>query len=101
MLTAQLMHIDSLDEVIEKLSREIEERMHPFEDGLANLQMILGVGERTAEFILSEVSPAMNRFPSHRHLASWAGLCPGNNESAGKRHSGKPVRAVPISEQGW
>jgi len=100
MLTVQLMHVDSLDEAIEKLSREIEERMRPFEDRLVNLQTIPGVGERTAELILSEVGPDMSRFPSHRHLASWAGLCPGNNESAGERHSGRTRKGSPYLRAG-
>jgi len=70
MLAVQLAHIDSLDEAIERLSREIQERMRPFEEGLLNLQTIRGVGQRTAELILAEVEPDMSRFPSHKHLAS-------------------------------
>jgi len=89
MLAVQLGHIDSLDEVIDRLSREIEERMRPFQEALLNLETIPGVGRRTAELLVAEVGPDMSRFPSHKHLASWAGLCPGNNESAGKRHSGR------------
>lgn len=53
------------------------------------LTTIPGVGVRTAEVILAELGPGMDRFPDHRHAASWAALCPGNEESAGKRKTGK------------
>ncbi len=89
MLAQQLGHIDFLDETVEKLNREIQERMRPFEWALDLLVTIRGVGQRTAEVIIAEVGVDMSRFPSYRHLASWAGMCPGNNESAGKRKSGR------------
>lgn len=63
MLAVQLGHIDSLDEGIERLSREIEVRMRPFGERLANLRTIPGVGQRTPELILAEVGPDMGRFP--------------------------------------
>jgi transposase len=53
------------------------------------LDTIPGVDKRTAELLLAEIGPEMSQFPTHRHLASWAGMCPGQNESAGKRRSGK------------
>lgn len=84
-----LAHIDFLDETIERLSAEIEERERPFEVVLERLDTIPGVGRRTAEIIVAEVGPDIRRFPSPGHLASWAGLCPGQDESAGKRRSGK------------
>ena len=56
---------------------------------MALLDSIVGVDRRTAEVILAEIGPDMSRFPSSRHLASWAGRCPGNDESAGKHRSGK------------
>lgn len=88
-LTEALAHVDSLDETIERCSQEIEQRMHQSADQIALLCSIPGVGKKTAECILSEVGCDMNRFPTHKHLASWAGLCPGNHESAGKHKSGK------------
>jgi len=100
MLAVQLGHIDGLDEAIEKLSREIEERLRPFQEGLANLRTIPGVGRKTAELILAEVGPDMGRFSSHKHLAAWAGLCPGNNESAGKRYSGRARKGSPWLREG-
>jgi len=76
-LAVQLGHIDSLDVAIERLSREIEELMRSFQEALLNLETIPAVGRRTAELLVAEVGPDMSRFPSHKHLASWAGLCPG------------------------
>jgi transposase len=84
-----LSHIEYLDETIAALSAEIEERMRPFERKRELLCTIPGVAERTAEVVLAELGPDMERFPSHRHAASWAAVCPGHEESAGKRRSGK------------
>ena len=84
-----LAHIEYLDETINSLSEEIEERMRPLEGQRELLCTIPGVAERTAEVILAELGPDMSRFPPHRHAASWAAVCPGHNESAGKRRSGK------------
>jgi len=95
MIAAQLRHIDFLEQQIETLSREIEERLRPFEEALEHLDTIPGVGRRTAEMIVAEIGPDMERFPTAGHLASWAGMCPGNNESAGKRKSGKTRKGSP------
>ena len=89
LLAIQLQHIDELDELIEEVSAEIARRMRPFEEDLARLEGIPGVGRKAAEMIVAEVGTDMSRFPTAAHLASWAGLCPGNHESAGKRYSGK------------
>jgi transposase len=92
-LVSQLLaHLDYLDETITTLSERIEEVIVPFADELAQLDTIHGVGRRTAEVLIAELGVDMNQFPSDRHLASWAGLCPGNNESAGKHKSGKTRR---------
>lgn len=95
MIAAQLKHIDFLEQQIETLSREIEERLRPFEEALEHLDTIPGVGRRTAEMIVAEIGLDMERFPTAGHLASWAGMCPGNNESAGKRKSGKTRKGSP------
>ncbi len=95
MLAQQLAHIDYLDEAIERVSEEIAERVSPFEEQIERLDSIPGVGRRTAEEIVAEIGPEVERFPSAGHLASWAGMCPGNNESAGKRHSGKTRKGDP------
>jgi transposase len=85
----QLAHIDFLDESIEQVSTEIAERLRPFDDMVARLDTIPGVGRTTAEVVLAEVGTNVARFPTAGHLASWAGMCPGQHESAGKRLSGK------------
>ena len=89
LLSHLLSHIDYLDQSIDSLSAEIEERLDPFAQQRELLCTIPGVAERTAEVILAELGPDMGRFPSHRHAASWAAICPGNEESAGKRKTGK------------
>lgn len=92
LLTTQLRHIKFLDQEIAELDKEIEDRMRPFEDKVVLLDTIPGVGPRTAQEILAEIGPDMSRFPSSSHLSSWAGMCPGNNESAGKRKSGRTTK---------
>jgi transposase len=84
-----LAHLEYLDESIERLSDDITTMIAPFAPAIDLLDTIPGVNRRTAEVLLAEIGPDMSRFPSPRNLASWAGLCPGNNESAGKRFSGK------------
>jgi transposase len=92
-LVSQLLaHLDYLDETITTLSERIEEVISPFADELVRLDTIHGVARRTAEVLIAELGVDMTQFPSDRHLASWAGLCPGNNESAGKHRSGKTRR---------
>jgi transposase len=95
LVAQQLAHIDFLEETIEQLSAEIAERMRPFGEAIERLETIPGVGRRTAEAILAEIGPEVSRFPTYRHLASWAGMCPGNNESGGKRRSGKTTKGNP------
>lgn len=84
-----LAHIDFLDETIERLSDAIEEQIAPFARQRDLLMTIPGVKQRTAEVLIAEIGVDMNAFPTPKHLASWAGMCPGNDESAGKRRSGK------------
>jgi transposase len=84
-----LAHVDYLDEAIAGLSGEVEQVIAPFAAQLALLDTIPGVDRRAAEVVLAEIGPDMSRFPTAGHLASWAGRCPGNDESAGKHRSGK------------
>ena len=88
-VSAILAHLDFLDEQIQLLSDEIEAQLAPFAAAVELLCTIPGVQHRTAEVIVAEIGLDMSRFPSDRHLASWAGQCPGNDRSAGKRRSGK------------
>ena len=87
-LTELLCQIDSLDESIARFDLEIEKYCRPFEEEVKLLDTIPGVAQRTAEVIVSEIGTDMSRFPTADHLAAWAGVAPGNNESAGKRYSG-------------
>jgi transposase len=84
-----LARIDAADATIDRLSAEIGRVTTPYTAILELLETIPGVNRRTAEVILAETGGDMRQFPSAAHLASWAGLCPGNNESAGKHHSGR------------
>lgn len=85
LVTEQLALIDALDESIAHLNTQIAEQLHPFEDLCTLLCTIPGIGRRLAEILLAELGPDMSHFPSARHLASWAGMCPGNRQSGSKR----------------
>jgi transposase len=87
------MHLDHVDQLLtmeHRLDGEIDRLMAPFAEPATRLVTIPGVGKRTAEVVVAEIGIDMTRFPTADHLASWAGLCPGNHESAGKRKSGRP-----------
>jgi transposase len=86
---AILAHIDFLDEQIARLSVMIEEQIRPFASQVELLCTITGIQRRGAECILAEIGADMTCFATARHLASWAGQCPGNDQSAGKRRSGR------------
>ena len=89
-LVAQLVaHVDYLEEAMATLSARIEQLMAPFAEEQARLETIHGIKRRTSEVVIAEIGVDMSVFPSARHLTSWAGICPGNNESAGKHKSGK------------
>ena len=110
LLAEQLAHIDFLDETIARLSAEIAQRLRSCEAVVERLDTIPGVGRWTAEILLAELGTDMTRFPSTRHLASWAARsvsdgCPGNNESAGKRRASVraagPARGIPGCARRW
>jgi transposase len=82
-----LAQIDFLDETIHTVSVRIQELTQPFARELELLDTIPGVDRRAAEMMLAEIGPDMSRFPTDAHLASWAGMCPGQRESGGKKHS--------------
>ena len=88
-LTELLCQIDSIEETITRFDQEIEAYCSPFEEVVELLDTIPGVGREAAEIIVSEIGNDMSRFPTADHLAAWAGVSPGNNESAGKRRSGR------------
>jgi len=89
LLAQQLAHLDGLNELIDRVSQEVADRLGPFQDQVDRLDAVTGIGRRTAETLLAEIGSTVDRFPSAAHLASWTGICPGNNESAGKRKSGR------------
>lgn len=88
-LTELLCQIDSLDETIAHFDAEIDKHCDPFEEHVAHLDTIPGVGRDTAEALLAEIGTEMTRFGTARHLSAWAGVAPGNNESGGRRRSSK------------
>jgi len=88
LLVSQLLaHLDYLDEALTVLTTDIEAALRPFASEAARLDAIPGVGPRTAEILIAELGVDMRQFPTARHVASWAGLCPGTHESAGKRRA--------------
>lgn len=84
----QLAHLDFLDETIERVGAEIAVRLRPLEEAIERLDTTPGVNRRTADALVAEIGTDMSRFPSADHMASWSGMVPGNNESAGIRSSG-------------
>ena len=88
-VSAILAHLDFLDEAIDHLSDAIEEQLVPFARAVELLCTIPGIQKRTAQVIIAETGPDMGVFATAKHLASWAGQCPGNDRSAGKRRSGR------------
>ncbi len=89
MMKEVIKHINELTNRIEDMNKIIEKYMIEYSDNLKKLQTIPGIGKTTAQIILAEIGQDMERFPSEGHISSWAGVSPGNNESAGKRRSGK------------
>jgi transposase len=87
-----LAHVDYLEEAIAAVSAEVDGRLAPFAQHLTQLDTIPGIDRRTSEVLIAELGVDMSYFPSDHHLASWAAVCPGNNESAGKHRSGRTRR---------
>jgi transposase len=89
LLTEYFSQMDYLDDAIDRVSAAIAQYLAAEQEAIALLDTIPGVSQRTAEILLAEIGTDMTRFPNAKHLASWAGMCPGNYESGGKRLSGK------------
>jgi transposase len=92
LLNEQMRQLRFLQEQVARIEEEIERRMPPFEWAATLLMTMPGVDRVSAAALIAEIGCDMTRFPSARHLASWAGLCPGNNQSAGRSRSGKSHR---------
>jgi len=89
LLTRILAHIDFLDQSIADCGEEIDQLCHPFDQIIERLDGITGVNRRAAQDLIAETGVDMSHFPSHKHICSWSGVSPGNNESGGKRKSGR------------
>jgi transposase len=89
LLTEYFSQIDYFDDAIARVSAVITQHLEAEHEAIALLDTIPGVSQRTAEILLAEIGTDMTRFPNAKHLASWAGMCPGHYESGGKRLSGK------------
>jgi transposase len=89
LIAEHLSQIEYLEDAIQRLSAEVGQRLRPFELQVKRLDSIPGIGRQLAEVLLAEIGWDMSRFATAKNLASWAGMCPGNNESAGKRRNGK------------
>jgi transposase len=95
LLRLHLQQIDALDAAIEQIDQEVDADVEPFRAAIALLTTIPGVSELSARIILAEIGHDMSRFPTAGHLISWAGLCPRNDESAGKRRSVRMRKGAP------
>ena len=89
LLSRMLEHIDLLDGAIDDCDTVIDGMLRPFVLKIENMDTVTGVDVRSAQEIIAEIGADMSVFPTHKHLSSWASMCPGNNESGGKRKSGK------------
>jgi transposase len=89
LLRVHMDHVRQVDELVARLNARIEEMLAPFREEVERLKTIPGVSDRVAQTVVAELGVAMEQFADAHHLASWAGMCSGNNESAGKRRSGR------------
>lgn len=92
LLSQVLDHIDDLNKRISVLDTMVKDYMAEYETAIAAIDELPGIGRRSAEVILAEIGTDMSRFPSAAHISSWAGVCPGNYQSAGKRKHGKTTK---------
>jgi len=95
MLRLHLDHLDALDAAIARIDQEVDATVEPFRRAIRILSTIPGIGILGAEIIVAEIGADMGRFPTEGHLISWAGLCPRNDESAGKRRSTRMRKGAP------
>ena len=106
LLQQLLAHIDFLEQSVADLEAEIDRCLVPFGQAVALAQTLPGIAETAAPAIIAELGTDMSRFASEKHLASWAGVCPGNKQSGGKRLSGKTTHGTPslravLGEVAW
>lgn len=106
MLKIHIRALDNIESLIADIDERINQCQEPYQQQLQLLQTIPGVGRETAGGIIAEIGCDMEAFPSEKHLASWAGVCPGNNESAGKKKSertthGNKTLKTALTEAAW
>ena len=106
LLKQHLGHIDFLVEEIKEFDEEIQRRLVPHEKEFEDIQSVTGIKGISAASVIAEIGVDMSRFPDEAHISSWAGVCPGNNESAGKKKSGKTRRGnnylkATLTESAW
>jgi len=95
LLRLLLQHIDAIDAAIAQIDQEVDANVEPFRTAIKILSTIPGISQLSAEVIVAEIGLDMSRFPSEGHLISWAGLCPRNDESAGKHRSNRMRKGAP------
>src|SRR5713226_6287504 len=96
LLDRELLQLEWLEAQARVLEQEIERRVVPFAEPMRRLMTIPGIDQKTAWTIMAEIGVDMNVFPDARHLASWAGLCPGNRESCARRPGRLRIPSRPI-----
>ncbi len=106
LLKQHLGHIDFLVEEIKEFDEEIQRRLMPYQKEFKDIQSVTGIKGISAASAIAEIGVDMSRFPDAAHISSWAGVCPGNNESAGKKKSGKTRRGnnylkATLTEAAW
>jgi transposase len=106
MIKMSLAHIKSIEKLVADIDKKIEDKLKKHRQEYELLQTIPGVKQTAAAALIAEIGVDMSRFPTEEHLASWAGMCPGNNESAGKKKSGKTTHGnkclkATLTESAW
>jgi transposase len=106
LLQTHLDCIDAYSATVERLDGDIAVKTTDYANEIKLLMTITGIGLKTAEVVIAEIGADMSRFPTAQHLASWAGMCPGNHESAGKQKSGRARTGCPalrsaLVESAW
>jgi transposase len=100
LLRLHLQQIDAINAAIGEIDQEVDAQVEPFRTAIQLLTTIPGISELSAGIILAEIGRDMSRFPTAGHLISWAGLCPKNDESAGKRRSTRMRKSLPSRRRG-
>ena len=91
--------MEQTQEVIDEITERIRHLLSPYENVVELLREVPGLNTKTVEDLIAEIGLDMSQFPSEKHIASWAGMCPGNNESAGKKKAHAPTPGTSTSKQ--